>query len=88
MSTPTPAAPTQAAAPTTPATVVDDVHQVLDTAKQDATATLAAVELHFGDLAGEAKQLVHDTVELLKQKLADLFGHGQAQAPEQATPPA
>jgi hypothetical protein len=79
MSTPTPEP--------TPQTVVDEVHQVLDTAKTAAQAAIAAVEhLDFGTLAGEAKQVLHDGIELIKQRVSNLF-HGAAPVATQGTPP-
>lgn len=74
MSTPTPAEPTAE-------TVVADVHQALDTAKQQITDTVAAVEhLDFGALVDEAKQLAHDAIEVLKADLAKLFHRGTSGA--------
>lgn len=61
MSTPTPDA----------ATVVADVHTLLDTAKADAQAAVAGL----GVLSDEARQLVSDGIEVLKQRLHDLV-HG------------
>ncbi len=82
MSTPTPEP--------TADTVVADVHQVLDTAKtQVADAVAAAEHLDFGALASEAKQLVHDTIEVPKAEPAKLFPrHGSdTPVPTQAPPP-
>lgn len=71
-----------------PQTVVDDVHQVLDTAKQQATDAVTAIEhLDFGALAGEAKQLVHDALQVLKDDIAKLFHRGQPAVPTQVAPP-
>jgi ribosomal protein L1 len=73
MSTPTPSP--------TPETVVADVHQALDTAKEQASTALAAVEhLDFGAVATEAKQALHDAIEVVKDKIAALFGHGPSGA--------
>lgn len=66
MSTPTPDA----------ATVVADVHKVLDTAKADAQAAIAGL----GVLSDEARQLVHDGLEVLKQRVHDLI-HGVTPPP-------
>lgn len=67
------------------ATVVGDVHKVLDTAKTDAQAAIDAVtHLDLGVLADEAKRLVHDGIELIKQRVHDLL-HGGA-VPPQAPP--
>lgn len=65
MSTPTPDT----------ATVVADVHTVLDTAKADAQAAAAGL----GVLRDEVQQTIHDGIEVLKQRIHDLL-HG-------ATPP-
>lgn len=66
MSTPTPDA----------ATVVADVHTVLDTAKADAQAAAAG----FGVLSGEVQQTIHDGIEVLKQRVHDLL-HGTTPPP-------
>lgn len=58
------------------AAVVADVHKVLDTAKADAQA--AAGDL--GVLSDEARQLVHDGIEVLKQRIHDLI-HGVTPPP-------
>jgi hypothetical protein len=80
MTTPT---PDPAPAEPTAATVVADVHQVLDTAKQQITEAVAEVEhLSLGHLAIDARQLVHDALELAKERVTALF-HG---APTQAPP--
>lgn len=78
MSTPTPEpAPT---APTA-ATVVADVHQVLDTAKADAQTAVDGIEhAGLGHLVDDAKALVEHAIEDLKERLHDLI-HG-------TTPPA
>jgi hypothetical protein len=74
-----PTTPVEPAMPTT-ATVVADVHQVLDNAKAQATDAITAIEhLDFGHLAAEAKQLLHDAVAVLKEDIAKLF-HRNTQA--------
>ena len=81
---PTPAAP---ATEPTAATVVADVHQVLDTAKTDAQTAVDGIEhAGFGHLVDDAKALVERAFDGLKQELHDLV-HGSAPA-EQPTPPA
>lgn len=63
------------------ATVVADVHTALDTAKTDVQAAVDAVEhIDLGHLADEVKQLVHDGIELIKQRVHDLFHGGSAVA--------
>jgi hypothetical protein len=65
--------------PPTTTTVIDDVHRILDTAKTDATEAIAAAkQLNLGDLAAEARQLLHDGLQVIKDDIAKLFGHGPA----------
>lgn len=60
----------------TPATVVTDIHRALDTAKTDATAVIDDIErLDFGQVATEARQAIHDAIEVAKARIAALFVH-------------
>jgi hypothetical protein len=69
------------------ASVVADVHTVLDTAKADAQAAITAVgHIGFGALVQDAEKAIHDGIELIKQRVAELF-HGAAPVATQGTPP-
>lgn len=66
-----------------------DVHTVLDTAKNDAQTAVTALEhVCLGTVLDDAKQVIHDGVELIRERLSALIHGAPAPAEPADTPPA